>query len=155
MRVDDCIGRACKMLVLLVVLLFSVSCSARQRTVYCMGETVLDILFRGATPLSANAGGSALNSAVSLSRAGAKVSFIGEVGNDSTGSHILDFLQANIRGSFTMIQCSKERARRSRPFGLRFASPSRTLDDVGSFVVCPLRGHDRQSIMRFSQVSSA
>ena len=144
MRVDDCIGRACKMLVLLVVLLFSVSCSARQRTVYCMGETVLDILFRGA-----------LNSAVSLSRAGAKVSFIGEVGNDSTGSHILDFLQANIRGSFTMIQCSKKRACRSRPFGLRFASPSRTLDDVGSFVVCPLRGHDRQSIMRFSQVSSA
>ena len=143
------------MLVLLVVLLFSVSCSARQRTVYCMGETVLDILFRGATPLSANAGGSALNSAVSLSRAGAKVSFIGEVGNDSTGSHILDFLQANIRGSFTMIQCSKKRACRSRPFGLRFASPSRTLDDVGSFVVCPLRGHDRQSIMRFSQVSSA
>lgn len=92
MRVDDCIGRACKMLVLLVVLLFSVSCSARQRTVYCMGETVLDILFRGAVPLSANAGGSALNSAVSLSRAGAKVSFIGVVGNDSTGSHILDFL---------------------------------------------------------------
>ena len=130
-------------MILLVVLLFSVSCSARQRTVYCMGETVLDILFRGATPLSANAGGSALNSAVSLSRAGAKVSFIGEVGNDSTGSHILDFLQANIRGSFTMIQCSKKRACRSRPFGLRFASPSRTLDDVGSFVVCPLRGHDR------------
>lgn len=54
-----------------------------------------------------------------------------------------------------MIQCSKERARRSRPFGLRFASPSRTLDDVGAFVVCPLRGHDTQIIMRFSQVSSA
>lgn len=93
------------MLVLLVVLLFSVSCSARQRTVYCMGETVLDILFRGAVPLSANAGGSVLNSAVSLSRAGAKVSFIGEVGNDSTGSHILDFLQANGVGTSLVRRC--------------------------------------------------
>ena len=105
MRVDDCFGRASKLLALLAVLFFSVTVSARQRTVYCMGETVLDILFRGAVPLSANAGGSALNSAVSLSRAGANVSFIGEVGNDSTGTHILDFLQAYGIGTSLVRRC--------------------------------------------------
>lgn len=64
-----------------------------KRKVVCIGETVMDIVFRGAKPISANAGGSALNSAVSLGRSGMPVSFIGEVGNDSTGLHIQEFLR--------------------------------------------------------------
>jgi hypothetical protein len=72
---------------LLTVILFLPVCAQKlQRTVYCMGETVLDILFRGSDPIAANAGGSLLNSAVSLGRAGVEVQFIGEVGNDSTGT---------------------------------------------------------------------
>lgn len=66
-----------------------------HRTVYCMGETVLDILFRGSSPIAANAGGSSLNSAVSLGRTGVSTAFIGEVGTDSTGVHILGILHDN------------------------------------------------------------
>ena len=98
--------RACRSFLLIAVSLLSTMTYAQeQRTVYCMGETVMDILFRGSKPLSANAGGSALNSAVSLSRAGARVEFIGEVGNDSTGTHILDFLRANGVGTSFVRQC--------------------------------------------------
>ena len=68
---------------------------APKRRVICMGEAVLDILFRGNQPISANAGGSALNSAVSMGRAGLNVVFIGEVGADTTGAHIRAFLEAN------------------------------------------------------------
>jgi len=68
--------------------------AADGRTVYCMGETVVDILFRGAEVIGANVGGSALNTAVSLARAGAKVEFIGEAGTDSTGQHVRSFLRA-------------------------------------------------------------
>ncbi|MGI6223541.1 MAG: PfkB family carbohydrate kinase [Prevotella sp.] len=64
-----------------------------------MGETVLDILFRGSQPIGANAGGSALNSAVSLGRAGAKVEFVGEAGADSTGVHIAQALELNHVGT--------------------------------------------------------
>ncbi len=85
---------------LLTVILFLPVCAQKlQRTVYCMGETVLDILFRGSDPIAANAGGSLLNSAVSLGRAGVEVQFIGEVGIDSTGTHILDFLNENHVGT--------------------------------------------------------
>lgn len=70
-----------------------------QRTIYCMGETVLDILFRGASPIGANPGGSALNSAVSLGKAGMKVEFVGEAGADSTGIHIAQALKRNHVGT--------------------------------------------------------
>jgi fructokinase len=95
-----------RLLLLMVFVLTAMSMRAAQRrTVYCMGETVMDILFRGSTPLAANAGGSALNSSVSLARAGVDVSFIGEVGNDSTGTHILDFLRANQVGTSLVRRC--------------------------------------------------
>lgn len=96
MKIYNMVRRVYRSLLLLGVLLIStMSLAQTPRTVYCMGETVMDILFRGSTPIVANAGGSALNSAVSLGRAGTNVEFIGEVGNDSTGTHILDFLNAN------------------------------------------------------------
>lgn len=100
MDIFNKVRRTCRSILLLGMLLVStISFAQTTRTVYCMGETVMDILFRGSTPIAANAGGSALNSAVSLCRAGAHVEFIGEVGNDSTGMHILDFLKANHVGT--------------------------------------------------------
>lgn len=86
-------------MLLTVFLVLPAAAQGLQRTVYCMGETVLDILFRGSDPIAANAGGSSLNSAVSLGRAGVPVAFIGEVGSDSTGTHILDFLNENHVGT--------------------------------------------------------
>jgi fructokinase len=58
-------------------------------------ETVLDILFRNEKPISANPGGSALNSAVSLGRSGVNVYFVGETGKDHTGDIIRSFLREN------------------------------------------------------------
>lgn len=106
MDIFNKVRRTCRSILLLGMLLVStMSFAQTTRTVYCMGETVMDILFRGSTPIAANAGGSALNSAVSLGRAGAHVEFIGEVGNDSTGMHILDFLKANHVGTSFVHRC--------------------------------------------------
>lgn len=66
-----------------------------NNTIYCIGEVVYDIIFRDDQPVAASAGGSMLNSAVSLGRAGMPVSFIGECGTDRAGEMIADFLQKN------------------------------------------------------------
>jgi fructokinase len=63
--------------------------------VYCIGETVLDIIFKDDVPLAAKPGGSMLNSAVSLGRAGVPVSFISDYGNDHPGDLIHRFLDQN------------------------------------------------------------
>lgn len=100
MKAIDLYHKFTALLALCLLALIPATASAqRQRTVYCMGEMVIDILFRGQEPVGAYAGGSALNSAVSLGRAGVNVEFMGEVGNDSTGMHIVDFLTANHVGT--------------------------------------------------------
>ncbi|MDR3269252.1 MAG: carbohydrate kinase [Tannerella sp.] len=66
-----------------------------MRKVIGIGETILDIIFRGDQPHSALPGGSAFNSMVSLSRLGVPVSFIGELGNDRVGEIVRRFMQAN------------------------------------------------------------
>jgi len=63
--------------------------------VYCIGESVLDIIIKGFQPISVVPGGSALNSAVSLGRMGIPVTFISEVSNDQSGKFIRDFLVEN------------------------------------------------------------
>lgn len=63
--------------------------------VYAIGEIVYDIIFRNSQPQQANPGGSMLNSAVSLSRTGLPVFFIGETGNDEVGNIIKSFLSTN------------------------------------------------------------
>jgi len=63
--------------------------------VYCVGETVLDIIFRADQPVAAKPGGSMLNSAVSLARAGDAVNFISMLPGDRVGQLILRFLEEN------------------------------------------------------------
>src|ERR1035438_659703 len=67
----------------------------RNRKVFAVGETVWDIIFKNGTPLTARAGGSMLNTSVSLGRCGIPVSFISEIGNDEPGRHIFNFLSGN------------------------------------------------------------
>jgi len=67
--------------------------------VYCIGETVLDIIFREGRPESATPGGSMLNTAVSLGRAGLHVELISEYGNDQAGDTIETFLRKNTVGT--------------------------------------------------------
>jgi len=66
-----------------------------MRKIYGIGETVFDIIFKNGQPQAAKAGGSVLNSVVSMGRIGLPVSFISEYGRDEVGSLIDDFLNDN------------------------------------------------------------
>lgn len=63
--------------------------------IFCIGETVFDIIFQGTQPVAGKAGGSMLNSAVSMGRMDLPVYFISEYGNDPLGQHIDNFLKNN------------------------------------------------------------
>jgi fructokinase len=65
------------------------------RRVFAVGETVWDIIFKDGLPVTARAGGSMLNTAISLGRCGIPVSFISEIGHDEPGRLIFDFLTHN------------------------------------------------------------
>jgi fructokinase len=66
-----------------------------MRKIYGIGETVLDIIFKNNQPQAAKAGGSVLNSAVSIGRMELPVSFISEYGLDDVGNLIDNFLKDN------------------------------------------------------------
>jgi fructokinase len=66
-----------------------------MRRIYGIGETVLDIIFKNNQPQAAKAGGSMLNSVVSLGRIGLPVSFISEYATDDVGLMIDKFLNEN------------------------------------------------------------
>ena len=80
-----------------------------MRKIIGIGETVLDIIFRNEQPIQAVPGGSTFNAIISLSRAGAKTSFISETGNDRIGRMIVKFLKDNgcEAGSVNMYPDSK------------------------------------------------
>ena len=67
-----------------------------MRKIYGIGETVLDIIFKDNKPQAAKAGGSVLNSVVSIGRIGLPVSFISEYGSDDVGNLIDNFLKNNV-----------------------------------------------------------
>ncbi len=66
-----------------------------MKRIYTIGETVFDIIFRGRDPVAARAGGSMLNTAVSLGRLGLPVDFISEYATDRAGEITDDFLAEN------------------------------------------------------------
>jgi len=66
-----------------------------MRRIYGIGETVLDIIFKDGKPQAAKAGGSVLNSVVSMGRMDLPVSFISEYGQDDVGDLIDNFLKDN------------------------------------------------------------
>jgi fructokinase len=66
-----------------------------MRKVIGIGETVLDIIFKGNQPIQAVPGGSAFNSVISLGRAGVPTMFISEAGNDRVGQQVISYLGQN------------------------------------------------------------
>ena len=66
-----------------------------MRKVIGIGETVLDIIFKGDQPVNAVPGGSTFNAIISLGRSGIETSFISETGNDRVGHMIIQFLKDN------------------------------------------------------------
>jgi len=66
-----------------------------SRKVIGIGETVLDIIFKGSQPIGAVPGGSVFNGIISLGRSGVSASFISETGNDRVGKEIISFAEEN------------------------------------------------------------
>ena len=66
-----------------------------MRKVIGIGETILDIIFESEQPRRAVVGGSVFNGMVSLSRLGAPVTFISEIGSDRVGDIVFDFMNEN------------------------------------------------------------
>lgn len=66
-----------------------------MRKIYTVGESLLDIIFKGKEPQTAKPGGSAFNASITLGRLGAPVNFISETGNDRVGDLIREFLDEN------------------------------------------------------------
>lgn len=66
-----------------------------MRKIIGIGETILDIIFKGSQPHTAVPGGSVFNGLVSLGRFGIPISFISEVGNDRVGDIIQQFMREN------------------------------------------------------------
>ena len=66
-----------------------------MRKVIGIGETVLDIIFKGDQPIQAVPGGSAFNAIISLGRAGIPTAFISETGNDRIGVNVKKYLTDN------------------------------------------------------------
>lgn len=69
--------------------------TSRNRRVFALGETVLDLVSDGGYGMQAIPGGSVLNASVSLGRMGIDVSLISESGNDKAGDFIQNFLMLN------------------------------------------------------------
>jgi fructokinase len=66
-----------------------------MRKIYGIGETVLDIIFKDGQPQAAKAGGSVLNSMVSMGRMELPAAFISEYGADDVGNLVDGFLRKN------------------------------------------------------------
>jgi len=65
------------------------------RSIYTIGETLFDIIFKNGQPQAGKAGGAMLNSSVSLGRIGLPVNLISEYGDDDIGNIIDKFLIEN------------------------------------------------------------
>jgi len=63
--------------------------------IYAVGETILDIIFKGVEPQAAKPGGSSFNAAITLGRLGAPINFISEMGDDKVGDLIQNFMEEN------------------------------------------------------------
>lgn len=66
-----------------------------MRSVFGIGETILDIIFKEEQPYKAVPGGSVFNGLVSLGRLQVPVTFISEIGEDQVGDLILRFMAQN------------------------------------------------------------
>ena len=64
-----------------------------MRSVFGIGETILDIIFKEEQPYKAVPGGSVFNGLVSLGRLQVPVTFISEVGKDQVGELIVRFME--------------------------------------------------------------
>ena len=82
-----------------------------DRTIYCLGEAIYDIILKGGKPVDGKVGGALLNTAVSLGRVGLPVEYIGDTGEDSIGDLMRNFLTENAVGTKSFISYPGSRSR--------------------------------------------
>ena len=74
--------------------------------VFCLGESLLDIIISSPDDVVVRPGGAMLNAAISIGRCNIKVTLISELGDDDSADMILTYLQKNnVEASF--IKCYK------------------------------------------------
>ena len=66
-----------------------------MRKIIGIGETILDILFKGGVAATSVPGGSTFNSMISLGRVGVPACFVSEIGDDKVGGIVRTFLTNN------------------------------------------------------------
>ena len=66
-----------------------------MRKIIGIGETILDIIFKGNRPAYAFPGGSVFNTMITLGRVGVSGCFISEAGRDRIGETVLSFMREN------------------------------------------------------------
>jgi fructokinase len=66
-----------------------------SQTIYTIGESIYDIVFKNNIPVSGTVGGSMLNASVTLGRLSVPVHFISHLGKDKIGNIIIQFLNEN------------------------------------------------------------
>ncbi len=64
----------------------------KKESIYCIGETLLDIIFRDGQVIASKPGGAMLNTAVSLGLSGLPVELLTDFGQDAVGDLISQFL---------------------------------------------------------------
>ena len=88
----------------------------QDRKIIGMGETILDILFRGRQPVAAVHGGSSFNGIISAARAGVECVFVGYTGGDIVGEQTVDFMRQNGVGTDYLQIRSEEKSAISLAF---------------------------------------
>jgi fructokinase len=73
----------------------SINMGITNRSVYGIGETIYDIIFKDGKPITGHPGGSTYNCMISLGRCGIKGAMISETGKDMVGDLIIKFLEDN------------------------------------------------------------
>lgn len=63
--------------------------------IYCLGESLMDIIFESGSQTVSKPGGAMLNLSVSLGRSNCEICLISELGDDFIGSRVLSFLTEN------------------------------------------------------------
>jgi fructokinase len=95
-----------------------------MRKIYCIGETVYDILFQGGKAIESRPGGPVLNAAVTLGRLGEKVYVVGDQADDAIGHIIADFLVENRVSTKYLTLYSGAKSRMLLAFLNEFNEPS-------------------------------
>jgi fructokinase len=96
----------------------------QKRTVYTIGESIYDIIFKNENPIGAKPGGAQLNASVSLGRLNVPVKFLTQYSSDAVGNMFESFLRKNNVGTDLVVRYNNGRS----PISLAFLDNNNNAD---------------------------